>query len=152
MNDKIGHPQISGAHHLALSVKDLDRSIVFYCDVLGAALIRDTYGGDSPAFSGRMAIVAFGTFGLDLIEHGANDGGSFDPARRGLDHLSFYAESVPELQQWASCLDTHDVSHSGVKDVAGVGGMLNFLDPDGIQLEFVFVDPEKLSQGSYATD
>ena len=38
----------------------------FYCDVLGASLVRPPYGGDSPSFAGRMAIVGLGATGLDL--------------------------------------------------------------------------------------
>src|SRR5215469_12747558 len=140
VNREIGHPQIAGAHHMGLSVRDLDRSIRFYCDVLGAALFREPYDGDSPSFSGRMAIVALGALGLDLIEHAQNGGEPFQPDRTGLDHLAFSAESLAELQEWASWLDACDVSHSGVRDVPDVGGMLNFLDPDGIALEFLFID------------
>ena len=35
-------------------------------------------------------------------------------------------------------------------DVAGVGSMLNFADPDGIALEFLFLDLAKLTQGEFA--
>jgi hypothetical protein len=108
--------------------------------------------GYSPSFSGRMAIVALGALGIDLIEHATNGGESFRPARAGLDHLSFPAGSLAELQSWASWLDACGVSHSGVRDVADIGGMLNFVDPDGIQLEFIFVDLEKLQQGQYTPD
>jgi catechol 2,3-dioxygenase-like lactoylglutathione lyase family enzyme len=33
-------PQLVGVSHFGFSVTDLDRSIEFYCDVLGATLIR----------------------------------------------------------------------------------------------------------------
>lgn len=136
---------------MGLSVSDLDRSIRFYCDVLGAAVIREPYDGDNSDFSGRIAIVSLGALGLDLIEHAANGGDSFQPARTGLDHLSFPTASTQELAQWAGWLDKCNVAHSGVKDVAEVGEMLNFLDPDGIQLELLFVDTEKIRQGRYAS-
>jgi glyoxylase I family protein len=97
-----------------------------------------------------MAIVGLGALGLDLIEHASNEGEQFQPGRTGLDHLSFATESPDELRDWASWLDACDVPHSGVRDVAGVGGMINFADPDGIALEFLFVDLEKLSQGAFA--
>ena len=146
----MGHPQIAGVHHMGLSVRDLDCSIRFYCDVLGAALFREPYDGNSPSFSGRMAIVSLGALGLDLIEHASNGGEQFQPGRTGLDHLSFPTESLDDLRDWARWLDACDVSHSGVRDVAGVGSMLNFADPDGIAVEFLFLDLEKLSQGAFA--
>jgi glyoxylase I family protein len=150
VDSKVGHPQIAGAHHMGLSVRDLDRSIRFYCDVLGAALFREPYDGNSPSFSGRMAIVGLGALGLDLIEHASNGGEQFQPGRTGLDHLSFPTESLDDLRDWATWLDACDVSHSGVRDVPDVGSMLFFADPDGIALEFLFLDLEKLSQGAFA--
>jgi hypothetical protein len=60
------------------------------------------------------------------------------------------------LERWASWLDACDVAHSGVREiVAGdtgtttaepLGAMLDFVDPDGIQLEFLFLDSEKIQQ------
>jgi catechol 2,3-dioxygenase-like lactoylglutathione lyase family enzyme len=98
VDSKVGHPQIAGVHHMGLSVRDLDRSIRFYCDVLGAALFREPYDGNSPSFSGRMAIVSLGALGLDLIEHASNGGEQFQPGRTGLDHLSFPTESLDDLR------------------------------------------------------
>ena len=135
---------------MGLSVSDLDRSISFYCDVLGGAVMREPYDGDSPSFSGRMALVAFGVFGLDLFEHAENAGEAFQPARAGLDHLALATQSVEELAQWASWLDTCGVSHSVVRDAGGFGSMFDFADPDGIQLEFIFVDLEKVA-AAYTT-
>ena len=134
---------------MGLSVRDLDRSIRFYCDVLGATLIREPFDGDSPSFSGRMAIVALGTLGLDLFEHAGNEGEQFAPAHTGLDHLAFATQSVDELNEWASWLDARDILHSGVRDF-DVGAMMDFLDPDGIQLEFLFVDQAKVQRSMYA--
>lgn len=151
------HPPIGGAHHFGFSVRDLDRSIRFYCDVLGASLVRPPYDGDSPSFAGRMAIVSLGGTGLDLFEHAGNTGEQFDPVRTGLDHLGFATESAEELAAWASWLDACNIAHSGVRGViAGdtngdtngepLGAMLDFVDPDGIQLEFLFLDRGKIRQ------
>jgi glyoxylase I family protein len=130
---------------MGLSVRDLDRSIRFYCDVLGGALAHEPYDGDSPAFAGRMAIVGIGALGLDLFEHATNGGDVFEPTRTGLDHLGFSTQTFEELEQWASWLDTCGVSHSVIRDAGGFGAMFNFVDPDGIQLEFIFVDPAKVA-------
>ena len=98
-----------------------------------------------------MAIVALGATGLDLFEHAGNGSEPFDPVRTGLDHLGFTTESVEELKSWARWLDACNISHSGVRDIVPDGSnaephgaILDFRDPDGIQLEFLFVDSEMM--------
>jgi glyoxylase I family protein len=93
-----------------------------------------------------MAIVAFGAQGLDLFEHTHNGGGRFDPEHTGLDHLALAAEAFGEWQRWASWLDAHDVPRSEIRDVLDIGAMFDFIDPDGIQLEFIFINLEKLQR------
>src|SRR5258708_4823018 len=74
---------------------------------------------------------------LDLCEHSRNEGEQFDPARIGLDHLALEAASLDELQAWATWVDTCGVARSAVREVAdGRGSMFDFVDPDGIQIEF----------------
>jgi len=72
VRNNLRQPRITGAHHMGSSVRNLDRSIGFYCDVLGAALVREPYDGDSPSFCGRVAVVGLGKLGLDLFEHAGN--------------------------------------------------------------------------------
>ena len=127
-------------------MSNLERSISFYCDLLGATLARTPYDGDSPAFSGRMVVVIIGSLILDLFEHCGNGGKQFDPSCTGLDHLAFVVQSSEDLQRWVRWLDLQKVQHSEVRDAQGVGSMFDFADPDGIQLEFLFLDPEKLRQ------
>jgi len=130
--------------HLGFSVTNLDRSIKFYCDALGAVLVREPSEGDRPAFSGRMALVMLGSNGLDLYEHVGNEAERFVPARTGLDHLALVAESFEQLRAWADWLDACEVPRSEIRDV-GVGAMFDFVDPDGIQIEFCFTDQAKLA-------
>jgi catechol 2,3-dioxygenase-like lactoylglutathione lyase family enzyme len=85
METQLDRPDPVGLSHLGLSVSNLERSISFYCDVLGATLARTPYEGDSPAFSGRMALVIIGSLILDLFEHIGNGGRQFDPTSTGLD-------------------------------------------------------------------
>ena len=131
----------TGVSHLGLSVTDVDRSVAFYCDVLGAQLLRPPYGSDRGAF--RMAVVNFGPTGLDLCQHDANQGEGFIPARTGLDHLAFTTCSEAELEAWARWLDDNGIARSEIRDVQGAGSVFDFLDPDGIQLEFFFLDQDK---------
>ena len=139
-------PQLAGVHHLGVSVTNLERSIRFYCDVLGADLWREPYDGDRSSFSGRMALVSLGGLGLDLFEHRRNEGDGFDAARTGLDHFALGTQSVEELQGWANWLDACAVPHTrrSGRWTATSGRCFDFVDPDGIQLEFIFVDQAKL--------
>ena len=56
------------------------------------------------------------------------------------------AGSQNELESWAYWLDAHGVPRSQIREGAGVGWMFDLVDPDGIQLEFFFLDEEALSR------
>jgi glyoxylase I family protein len=141
-------PAHVGVSHVGLSVADLDRSLAFYCDVLRAALLVPPCDGFSENFSGRMAIIRLGAHGVDLFQHTANSGERFEPARTGLDHLGLTVDSLDDLQAWAEWLDAHDVPRSDIRDAQGTGGIFDFVDPDGIQLEFYFLDQDKIRRSA----
>jgi len=145
MGSELARPRIAGMNHVGISVTNLERSIRFYCDVLGAAMVRQPYGGERAAFSGRMAILALGSHVLDLFEHSANHGERFEPARTGLDHIGLTANSSDELHAWAGWLESCDVACSPIREVENnMGALFDFADPDGIQWEFLFIDVTKL--------
>ena len=78
---------------------------------------------------------------FDVCEHSRNEGERFDPVQTGLDHLALEAESLDELRAWASWLDASGVARSEVREVAGgLGKMFDFVDPDGIQIEFIHLN------------
>ena len=131
-------PLPSGISHLGLSVRNLDRSIEYYREVLGAVLARPPHDGDRESFSGRMALIRLGSLSVDLYQHAANNDEAFDPAHTGLDHLALAASTYDELEAWASWLNARQVAHSPIRDIGGVGSMFDFTDPDGIQIEFFF--------------
>jgi glyoxylase I family protein len=104
-------PSLAGLHHLGVSVTDLERSLRFYCDVVGAdVLVDDATSVASPAFVGRAAILSLGGRVFDLYEHSRNGGERFDPAHTGLDHLALEARSPEELQVWAAWIDLPDIA------------------------------------------
>jgi glyoxylase I family protein len=142
-------PRQIGVSHLGISVTDLARSEAFYCDVLGARVLYRQHESEW----GRRTVVTLGPHAIDLNQFARNDGGPFDPAKTGLDHLAFTASSREQLEDWADWLDAQGVSRSPIRDVRNdplqdpdaqaVGVMFDFADPDGIQLEFLFFDIAK---------
>ena len=101
-------PNLAGLHHLGVSVTNLERSLRFYCDVVGADVLvepNDAAALSSPAFVGRAAILSLGGRVFDLYEHSRNGGERFDPAHTGLDHLALEARSPEELQAWVAWVD-----------------------------------------------
>jgi glyoxylase I family protein len=138
----VERPQQVGVAHLGLSVTDLARSTAFYCDVLGAQVMFEAH--DAGSF--RRVVVRLGSHAIDINEFPSNNNIGFDAAHTGLDHLAFAAPSRESLDEWARWLDANDVARSAIRDIPAeqyAGALFDFVDPDGIQLEFIFVDSER---------
>jgi glyoxylase I family protein len=122
-------PALSGFHHVALTVTDLDASFAWYQRVLGLVeLFREE------ADERRAVVFRFpgGGHAVGIVWH-AGTTGPFDVRRVGLDHFSFVVPQRADLDAWAKRLDDEGVAHSGVIDVPP-GAILNFKDPDGIAI------------------
>ena len=120
---------LTGFHHVALTVTDLERSVAWYTQVLGLEeLFRET--GDVR----NASVLGFtnGAFAVGLVQHAGSDPG-FDPRTVGLDHVSFTVKLEEGLHDWVTRLEAAGIEHSGVIDVPP-GAILNFEDPDGIAL------------------
>jgi catechol 2,3-dioxygenase-like lactoylglutathione lyase family enzyme len=121
---------IAGVRHVGFSVNDVDRSAQWYKDVLGfIELFRET--NDDRASVILKAADASLIVGLN--HHAAGSGDAFTPLRTGLDHLCLLVSTEADLEAWVARLDEHNVSHSGILEMA-TGPILNFKDPDGIAL------------------
>ncbi|GAA4378268.1 VOC family protein [Paeniglutamicibacter cryotolerans] len=125
-------PALPAIDHLALTVSDVEVSVLFYSRLLGAEPSGTML--DGPFI--RRKFDLGGGASLGLTEHQAATGENrFDEHHPGLDHVGFSVASSAELLQWAAHLDSIGVVHSGLID-APYGTALNFKDPDGIALEF----------------
>ena len=127
---------IVGVHHVAINVRDVERSVQWYSDVLDFAPL---FPYDTDQFTRRILRHPNGVV-LGITRHNHPDADAdFNERRTGLDHLSFAVDSRAALEAWASRLDAAGVPHSEVKITPATGSaLIAFRDPDGIQLEFYF--------------
>jgi catechol 2,3-dioxygenase-like lactoylglutathione lyase family enzyme len=134
--------EVTGLHHLRLTVSDIARSREFYTEVLGFEVAAESPGSpDDPAVRNDpdqlYGGVVFQTngmlFGLRPVARGDD---RFDSERVGLDHVSFTVASRDQLEEAARRLTERDIPHGDVRDLTGFGiAILSFSDPDGVHLE-----------------
>jgi glyoxylase I family protein len=130
-------PEITGVHHISLTVRDLARSKAWYRDLLG---LTDLFEGDDDDVSYATLVHPSSQFVLGLREYRKGSGDQFDEFRTGMDHLAFAVSSPVELTAWVSRLQELGIQHSPIAETP-VGQVLTLRDPDNIQLEF-FASPE----------
>lgn len=128
-------------HHLALTVRDLDASVEWYCRVFGVRPVMDVphHGG-----LGRLLTDDAWQLLIALHRHDASPGKTFHESRTGLDHIGLGVPNREDLVAWQSHLEVHGVARAEAADrpltqspIADepYGSALVFRDPDNIQLE-----------------
>ncbi len=122
--------------HVVFYVKELERSLTFYRDVLGFQEVGKAFGGRAVALtSGRTH------HEILLIEVGdapASPAG----VRRGLYHIGIkVGDSLDELRIAKSELEQNGISISGMSDHT-VTQSLYLHDPDGNEVELYVDDPD----------
>jgi glyoxylase I family protein len=123
-----------GIHHVAINMRDLERSVQWYADVLGFAPLFPYVTDD---FDRRIMRHPSGVvIGLTRHRHADADA-DFSERRTGLDHLAFGVDSTEALEQWAKRLEQAGVPHSEITVTPATGSaLISFRDPDNIALEF----------------
>ncbi|MFG1929161.1 VOC family protein [Mycobacterium sp. NPDC048908] len=136
-------PGITGIHHVSVTVRDLEASAAWYQRVFRADRVPMTFPHYEREDTGYGLLLVDPRSGLVIGLHTnvGNDGGEFDEARTGLDHVGFNVASRAELEAWTAWLDELGVEHSGVRsgDQPFPFATLVFRDPDNIQLELFTV-------------
>ena len=119
--------------HIVLRVRDLERSKVFYSEVLG---LRHT--GEIP---GVMAFLSAGedSHDLALLRLGPEAPGP-DPQRVGLYHFAYAVERPEDLEEAYRHLKEKGVPIVGSAD-HGVSMGIYFRDPDGNEIELTYDRP-----------
>jgi catechol 2,3-dioxygenase-like lactoylglutathione lyase family enzyme len=121
--------QTSGVHHVALRVRDLERSRGFYGQTLGFPVALEL-PNLFIFLAGSTAIAVRGP------EAGMPEDDRFNPFRVGLDHLALGCAKEQELERVAAALTRAEVPNTGVKLDEVLGKRyVAFKDPDGIAWE-----------------
>ncbi len=125
-------PAITGAHHGAFTVRDVERSLAWYCGLFGLVHVG---GGDDAHVSFRVLAHPPSGWVLGLRQYHTRPDGVFDEFRTGLDHFAFGVADRAELQAWEAELTRRgDITFTPIVDTPS-GSVIVFRDPDGIQLE-----------------
>lgn len=124
-------PAITGAHHIALTVRDAKISAQWYADLLGMQVVLE--GGD-PTVTFRVLLHPKSGWALGVRQYHDRDADTFDELRTGLDHFAFAVDSRAELEAWERELDVRGITFSPIAQTP-IGEVVVFRDPDNIQLE-----------------
>jgi catechol 2,3-dioxygenase-like lactoylglutathione lyase family enzyme len=111
---------ITGLHHVALNVHDVDDAVRFYQDVLGFELIetRPDFG-----FPGAW------------LQAGANQVHLVAAPDAVIDRAQHYALLVDDAEAWADHVEGHGVKCRRSMYVAGAGRQVFLRDPSGNRIE-----------------
>lgn len=127
-------PDVSGIHHISITVTDIERSVPWYCDLLGLSKLMEE---QHPNDSGYAVVLGKPDWSMcvGLHTHPTNEKERFSEARTGLDHVGFTVSGLAELEEWQKVLAERGVDHSPINTRDGYS-VLVFRDPDNVQLEF----------------
>ncbi|MBB6454637.1 metallothiol transferase [Salirhabdus euzebyi] len=115
--------KVTGFNHITLNVSDLKQSLEFYLGILGIELVH----------KGRMdAYLEWGSVWICLQER--KDYPNYGVPQIGVDHIAFSIEEI-NFHHAVEHLKKNNVPIVREPFEKGKGWVVNFLDPDGIQLE-----------------
>jgi catechol 2,3-dioxygenase-like lactoylglutathione lyase family enzyme len=128
---------IKGLDHAAIIVKDMDRSIRFYSEILDLEIQHDGRGegGDKKSFLGTKdkSLIA-------LTENQSKKPG--EHRDRSVSHIAF---EVTDIEKAKTNLESKGVEFIEIKkNSKGDPVAYHFLDPDGFELE-IYNDTEKVA-------
>jgi catechol 2,3-dioxygenase-like lactoylglutathione lyase family enzyme len=143
---------IRGLHHTGIIVRDLDRSVYFYHDLLGLEFASEPspwFSGDDlaigvgvPGASLRQVNLRAGDGTLELLEYGNRPKGD-DTAppqnRLGSMHVALHVDDLAETMRSLSAKGVTFLSGPNVVDEGTLAGWrwVYFHDPDGVTIELV---------------
>jgi glyoxylase I family protein len=124
-------PTITGAHHVAFTVRDVDASAAWYQDLFGMQVVMQA---DDETVRLRVLVHPECGWLIGLREYLAHPDAAFSEFRTGLDHIAFTVSSRDDLEAWQGLLGEKGITFSPIAD-SPLGSLIALRDPDNIQLE-----------------
>ena len=135
-------------NHVGISVADIERSVAFYCDMLGMEQASPVFPFAGPDFEeimaldgaqGRMCVVSTGDLHVELFEFSAPAPSPKDPAYsvgdRGISHFGIEVADIDSAYRRLS--EAGVLIHSPIKTFPGGTKAIYARDPDGNVFELV---------------
>jgi glyoxylase I family protein len=123
--------KIAGVHHVAIIRSDYETSRRFYSEILGLAIISESYRADRGSYKADLALPD-GTQ-IELFSFPEPPPRASYPEACGLRHLAF---AVHELDRAVAALESRGVPVEDVRiDELTRKRFTFFADPDGLPLE-----------------
>lgn len=133
-------------HHVALVTNDMNKTVAFYRDVLGAQVAKSHRLPGSDGRRHYFITVApntvFAFFETPEAELPAYQPPIKAKSGRALDHIAFFVESQAALEAWYARLQGKVENLSEIVNLEGMVRAFFFSDPNGIVLE-VMAETEK---------
>jgi catechol 2,3-dioxygenase-like lactoylglutathione lyase family enzyme len=129
---ELTRPSLMGIHHIKLAVSDLDRSLRFYEDFLGAKRIREAdhrKAGDGSLYAYILEVTGLGCL-LELRLNAAQA-----QRNRRFDLLTLAVKDRQALEIWDQLLTEKNIRHSPI--ITALQGWLMVVeDPDENRVRF----------------
>lgn len=139
---------IRAIDHIDLAVADVERSREFYLRVLGPLGVEEAFRYESYRGSEEIVYLHVGDSGQAIGLRPA-DGGEHRYYQVGLEHLALSVDSRDEVEAtYQRCLEAGARIHFPPEEDRDIPGYLEFFffDPDGLRIEIVHQDLERLAQ------
>lgn len=122
--------KLQTVHHVAILVKDYEKSRHFYVDLLGFAVIRENYRPEKDDYKLDLAV---GDLELEIFSAPNAPARVTGPEALGLRHLAFRVDNVAAAVEELTALGI-EAEPIRIDPYSG-GAFTFFFDPDGLPLE-----------------
>jgi glyoxylase I family protein len=124
--------KLNKVHHIALIVSDYETSKLFYTEILGLDILKETFREARNSY--KLDLALNGQYIIELFSFPDYVPRPSYPEALGLRHLAF---EVDDIEQAAFELQAHNIPTEPIRidEITGKRFFF-FTDPDGLPLEF----------------